>query len=259
MNDEFLFRYISFETFVGMVQNEALTFVLPSVWDDTQEETPFIQMVKKKESVIDRAFFIALHNKTYAQSWSELAESDAMWRIYAYNNRSVRIKVSKEKIGLLDNVNIVPVIYSDEQFDLETLNNQTFLSSLAYKRTAFCHEKEIRLISHYKYHDEEDATQHIKALLVINEHPKMIDILDSMFPNMEKEEQVNQLAELLNKGNKCQKIKDISYAHIPNFIDGVLVHPFAPDWYVDIVCEYCKRNNIPFEGKSRLYSDLTEV
>ena len=31
---QYLYRYISFETFVGMVQKQALTFVLPKVWDD---------------------------------------------------------------------------------------------------------------------------------------------------------------------------------------------------------------------------------
>ena len=48
MESEFLYRYIGFETFVDMVQKNALTFVLPSVWDDPQEESPFIQMVKKR-------------------------------------------------------------------------------------------------------------------------------------------------------------------------------------------------------------------
>ena len=68
MESEFLYRYIGFETFVDMVQKNALTFVLPSVWDDPQEESPFIQMVKKRDSGIDRAFLLAMRNKIYAQS-----------------------------------------------------------------------------------------------------------------------------------------------------------------------------------------------
>ena len=95
MENEFLYRYVSFETFVGMVQKNALTLVLPSEWDDPQENSPFAQFVAKIESDLEQAFFVAMHNKIYAQSWSELSESDAMWRIYAYNNRAVRIKVSK--------------------------------------------------------------------------------------------------------------------------------------------------------------------
>lgn len=259
MNNEFIYRYVSFETFVGMVQSKALTFVLPSVWDDSQEESPFIQMIKKTESVIDRAFYIALHNKTYAQSWSELSESDAMWRIYAYNNRALRVKVAKNKIELLNNVKSIPVTYSDEKFDCGKLDEQTYISCLVYKRTAFCHEKEIRLISHHIFKDKDDIDQHIKALLVMGEHPDYIKILDSMFPDMGLEEKIDRIAEITNMGHNGKKTKEISYAHISNFIDGILVHPFAPDWYVDIVCEFCKTNNIPFEGKSSLYSKDLEA
>lgn len=253
MDSDFLYRYISFETFVGMVQKNALAFVLPSVWDDPQEESPFIQMVKKRDSAIDRAFLYAMHNKIYAQSWSELAESDAMWRIYAYNNRAIRIKVSREKIDLLDTAKVVPVTYSDEPFDYEKFDEYVFFTSLAYKRTAFCHEKEVRLISPYLYRGEEDAEEHIKALLIVSEHPDMVKILDSMYPGLEVEEKVQRIAELLNRGNACKQTKDISFSHITGFISGVMVHPMAPDWYVEVVQEFCKRSNIPFEGKSELY------
>lgn len=253
MENEFLYRYISFETFVDMVQKNALTFVLPSVWDDPQEESPFIQMVKKKNSGLEEAFFIAIHNKIYAQSWSELAESDAMWRIYAYNNRAVRVKVSMDCIAQLDAVKVVPVTYSDEVFDYEELNERTFFNSLAYKRTAFCHEKEVRLISRYQYRDEGDAEEHIKALMIMNEHPDRIEILESMYPGIEWREKLTRIVELLNIGDNCRTTKDVSFAHIPDFISGIMVHPMAPKWYVGVVQEFCRRNKIPFEGQSELY------
>ena len=253
MESEFLYRYISFETFVGMVQKNALTFVLPSVWDDPQEESPFIQMVKNKDSALENAFFIAVHNKIYAQSWSELAESDAMWRIYAYNNRSVRLKVARDRIEHLDSVKVVPVTYSDEPFTYSKFDEQTFFTSLAYKRTAFCHEREIRLITQYLYRDEEDVEEHIKALMVVNEHPDRIKILESMYPDLELEEKLDRMIALLNIGDSCKKTKDVSFSHITDFISGVMVHPMAPAWYVEVVREFCRRNNIPFEGKSELY------
>ena len=253
MESEFLYRYVSFETFVGMVQKNALTFVLPSVWDDPQEESPFIQMVKKKESELEKAFFIAMHNKIYAQSWSELAESDAMWRIYAYNNRAVRVKVSRASIDQLDTVKVVPVTYSDKEFDYEGLSERTFFTSLAYKRTAFCHEKEVRLITQYQYRDKDDAEEHIKALMVVNEHPDRVKILESMYPGIEWQEKIERIVELLNIGENCKRTKYVSFSHIQDFISGVMVHPMAPGWYVEVVREYCNRNNIPFEGKSTLY------
>lgn len=244
---------MSFETFVCMVQKEALTFVLPSVWDDPKEDLPFKQFIDKIEFGSEIAFLIAAHNKTYAQSWSELAESDAMWRIYAYNNRSLRIKVSKEKISRLNDVHIVPVEYSDEPFERKDSCTEALLSSLAYKRTAFCHEKEIRLISTYRFEDKLDAELHIKAVYIQYEHPDRIKILETMFPDIEFEEKLERLGELLNIRDGRKETKDVSYAHIPNFIDGVMVHPLAPQWYVNVIQEFCSRNQIPFEGKSKLY------
>lgn len=254
MENEFLYRYIGFETFVDMVQNNALTFVLPSVWDDPKEKLPFFQLVNKKGSAARMAFLIALENKAYAQSWSELAESDAMWRIYSYSNRALRIKIKKSNVNLLDNVTAIPVKYSDEPFDSQNFDENEFLHSLAYKRTAFCHEREVRLISHYKYKDEQDAMQHIKAVYVIHEHPNRIKLAENLFPDLEMEEQIDRIVELLNVGKKQKQTKKISYEHIPNFIEGVLVHPLAPTWYVEVIEEYCKRNNVTFEGQSKLYS-----
>ena len=254
MESEFLYRYISFETFVGMVQKNALTLVLPSEWDDPQENSPFEQFVAKIESDLEQAFFVAMHNKIYAQSWSELSESDAMWRIYAYNNRAVRIKISKNKLDQLDEVKAVPVIYSDEAFDCKKIDERAFFSSLAYKRTAFSHEKEVRIIKRFRYRNTEDAELHIKALMVVNEHPQMRDVLDSVFPEMTIEEKVKELVSLLNVGKEIKKTYDVSFSQIPDFIEGVLVHPMAPEWYVDVVREFCVRNNVPFEGKSKLYT-----
>lgn len=254
MEKNYLYRYISFETFVGMVQNKALTFVLPLVWEDPYEESPFRQLVNKNKSAVEMAFFIAAHNKTYAQSWSKLAESDAMWRIYAHNNRAVRIKVSQDKIDLLDSVRAVPVTYSDEPFSCEAFSEDALFLALAYKRTAFEHEKEVRLINQYKYCDEQDAVQHIKAVFVQHEHPERVKMLETMFPDVEWEEKMECLLDLLNAGDKCKKTKEVSYAHIPGFVDGVMVHPLAPEWYVEVVRNFCEKNSICFEGKSELYT-----
>lgn len=253
MDSEFLYRYISFETFVGMVQKSALTLVLPSMWDDPQEDNPFFQMLQNEDSEIRKAFYLAAHQKTYAQCWSELAESDAMWRIYAYNNRSVRVKVSRNNMARLEQVRIVNVTYSDEAFDCDKVDERNFFTSLAYKRTAFCHEKEVRLIKLYQYRDKEDAIRHVNAFVIVSEHPDRVEILEGMYPELELEEKIDRIVELLNIGDKCKKTSDISFAHIPDFISGVMVHPLAPEWYVEVVREFCNRNSIPFEGKSELY------
>ena len=51
----------------------------------------------------------------------------------------------------------------------------------------------------------------------------------------------------------CKPTIDIPIPNINEFIKGVMVHPFANDWYVDIVKSVCDRFNLPFDGKSELY------
>ena len=67
--------------------------------------------------------------------------------------------------------------------------------------------------------------------------------------------QIEEAAKMLNIGEERQKKLDVSFENIPDFIAGVKIHPMAPDWYVDVVNEYCNRNGIAFDGKSLLYSN----
>ena len=250
----FLYRYISFEAFVGMIQKKALTFVLPETWDDPKENTPFYNLVMSRENIFDKLTLLVIHEKTYGQCWTRLFESDAMWRIYSFNNRAIQIKTSEDKLRLLSEVKLVPVIYSDE-IDLSGLSGtDAYLKSLAIKRSAFSHENEVRLIKHYKFTDEDDVEQHIKAFLAVNDHPQKIEIIDSMYPGLSLEDKVDHIAQLLNIGTARVKTLDVSFDNIPDFIEGVRVHPLAPEWYVDVVREYCKRNELPFDGKSALYA-----
>lgn len=250
-----LYRYISFETLVGMIQSQALTFVLPEVWDDPKEYAPYENYISHLDNLYEKILFECLRLKTYCQCWTRLAESDAMWRIYSYNNHAVRLRISQDKIKLLDGVQACPVAYSDD-FEISVSQGEdAVLKTLALKRTAFKHEKEVRLVKHYKFSGTDDAEKHIKAYLAISEHPQRLEIVENLFPNQSIKEQVEGIVKILNIGNGAQKKMDVSFSHIPGFIEGVLVHPLAPAWYVDIVREFCERNNVPFEGKSTLYSE----
>ena len=73
---------------------------------------------------------------------------------------------------------------------------------MAYKRTAFCHEKEVRLINAYRYKDEQDVQQHVKAVLVQYEHPERVKIIESLFSDEEFDKKMERLIELLNLGDK---------------------------------------------------------
>lgn len=253
--DEYLYRYVSFETFVGMVQSKALTFVLPELWEDPKECASFIHHVTHLNNVYEQLMLWSMYHKTFCQCWTILAESDAMWRIYSHNNRSLRISVKRDNISLLDNVKAIEIEYSDD-FDCKFEHGVGgYLKTLSRKRTAFEHEKEIRLIKHYRFAGEDDLKQHIYAYLAISGHPDRHEVLEKNFPGESLEEKIQAVVQTLNIGNEAKQFINVSFAHINGFIDNVLVHPFAPEWYADIVREFCTNNEIRFAGKSNLYSE----
>lgn len=252
--EEYLYRYISFEAFVGMVQSQALTFVLPELWEDPKEGAPFQQLLEQLDSVYEKAMLYSVYCKTYGQCWTKLPESDAMWRIYSFNNRAIQIEASVKQLAKLPNITILPVEYMNEIQFGPAQGIDAFLKSMAIKRCAFEHEKEVRLINYYKFLDNDDLERHIKAVLAISEHPQRIEIIESLFPCQSLEERIAGVVELLNVGSTRKSTLDVSFAHIPALISGVKVHPLAPSWFVSIVKEFCKRNSVPFEGKSTLYA-----
>lgn len=252
---EYLYRYISFESFVGLVQNKALTFVLPELWDDPKEGVPFFKFLNSIEDDFEKIMYYSIYHKTFGQCWTKLSESDAMWRIYSYNNRAVQIKVDTDKLLLLKDVRIVPVEYTDSYIVDSSKKMESFYKSLAIKRVAFQHENEVRLIVNYKFKSGDDFENHAKALLLFFQHPQWEELLESLYPEMPIKKQIEEAAKMLNIGEERQKKLDVSFENIPDFIAGVKIHPMAPDWYVDVVNEYCNRNGIAFDGKSLLYSN----
>ena len=224
------------------------------MWDDPKENSAFFEYVKKEKTVFNKVVAMIIRDKTYCQCWSLLSESDAMWRIYSYDNKAIQLKTSFEKIKMLDNIDIVPVLYSDDLVvDVTHDKKDVLLKSFGVKRVAFEHEKEVRLVNHYRFNDFEDCEKQVRAFLAMHQHPNMVEIFESLDCGETIEERVKKCAELLNLGNSKKTTKKISFKDVPNFIEGVKVHPLAPDWYVEIVNEYCRRNDIDFNGRSELY------
>lgn len=252
----YLYRYVPFEIFVGMIQSKTLTFVLPELWDDPKECACFKHNLARLNDIYEQLMLLSVYHKTFCQCWTTLAESDAMWRIYSYNNRALRLSIKRDNVRLLDNVKAIEVEYSDDlDCELKSPGESGYLRTLSRKRTAFEHEKEVRLIKRYLFSGDDDLRQHIYAWLAISEHPSHIEVLESHFPGESIEEKAEAVIRTLNIGNSAEQVVNVSFAHIHGFIESVLVHPFAPDWYVNIVQEFCARNEIRFEGKSTLYSE----
>lgn len=261
-----LYRYISFEQLVDLQQRQALTLVLPEVWEDPTEKQIFNSIISKVDHPYAKAQLEIYKGQTFCQSWTTLDESDAMWRIYSSNNKSIRIQANEYDLLDLDNELVAKdVEYSNKTIDLPRIPDseiddyidiiaQSVLDSLTRKRTAFSHEKEVRLICALKIEGTEwgmidyyiayfAQCGDLSTVSELCKHNHRIDPSNKL-----------QICQLLNKDDARKTTKEISFAKNPGLIRGVMVHPLAPDWYVETVKTFCDRHSIPFDGKSKLYS-----
>lgn len=262
MTSDKIYRYVSFESFVDMVQTKQLTLLHPTLYEDPKEMWVYYQYQKILPTSFDEAFLQMKKAKiskvqmcnTFIQCWTSLSdETDAMWRIYSHNKLSLRISCLLENTSKLKNVICNSVDYStnlDEispEFDYTNRPEDLFIT----KRRAFSHEHEVRLIQ----------TMHVSK----NEWDNILKQMD-FYEGVNVEEVENrdgevgiiapdeyfEIQEELNL--KIQKnAHKVDYSHIENFIDDVLVNPFAPNWYVETVKEFCFQHQIRFLGKSKLY------
>lgn len=257
MAQQFLYRYISFEQLVSLVQKQALTFVLPSRWEDPEEKNKLYEDSSRLPDFYEKFMVLLFCLKSYAQSWTSLAESDAMWRIYSYGQRSLRIRTSIEKINMLNSVQMRPVVYSDTCADMGEKSLENALNILSRKRTAFSHEQEYRLIKTIVPSSQDELINEAKTLFLAACVNKDIEFSRKIYKKIWETDLDGDLEKLKPyiKNRREPSSVDVPFSHIKNFIEGVMVNPFAPDWYVDTVKEYCNRADIYFDGKSMLYSD----
>ena len=96
---QFIYKYMSFDKFIAMVEKQELYLTRIDHWDDTFEGYLLSHYLTH-----DGRFSFVTHRQAikecilksiYAQSWTcDGQESDAMWRIYSKDCKGVRIKCS---------------------------------------------------------------------------------------------------------------------------------------------------------------------
>lgn len=272
-SDSKLSRYVSFESFVNMVLKKQLAFVTYDTWQDPYEGF----VIKAMQTTEGRADILKwFENKklnnlppeiciqllerfskaVHLQSWTKSPETDALWRIYSHNGNSIRIETTRKNVEKIDSLKIFEVNYGQTNLERELgkifVNNQILIHhAFLWKRNAFLHEKEIRLISNYDHEyapvDQRRPESEIKMFK------------EGMKALLSKGEITQQqydtgIENILKENTNKQGVKYISYAHIPDFIESVIVHPNATDWFVDTVKYFCESNEINFHGKSDLYT-----
>ncbi|MEL6092687.1 DUF2971 domain-containing protein [Plesiomonas shigelloides] len=157
-----IYRIIPYDRFIELFDTKKNTLVKTKKWEDTFENLALKSKLKFPDgSQVE----LDTHERLYGQCWTTSKASDAMWRIYSPDKRSVRIRTTVDKLLtslIMANVNtsmtqecIGKVEYLPESEIVNrakkafTSNGQiTFSSlfrSLLHKRKAFEHEKEIRL------------------------------------------------------------------------------------------------------------------
>lgn len=160
--DKSVYRILPFDRLIEIFETNKMTISSPSKWDDPFENILFNSVFRYGSKTIK----MSLHNKCYAQSWCLNSQSDALWRIYSPNKSCVRIKSSIRKLisslssavgqGHTKGVFIGKVAYYSPKQLIEQAKNlganildsnpSNLAKSLLFKRRAFSHEKEIRLI-----------------------------------------------------------------------------------------------------------------
>ncbi|MEN8194557.1 MAG: hypothetical protein ABFS12_17185 [Bacteroidota bacterium] len=107
----------------------------------------------------------------------------------------------------------------------------------------------MRLVKHYKFADTDDANKHLTAYLAIN---APLHQYFERFDEHQLEDEIKRLVKMLNQ-NIQEKVIHVSFEKVEDFLESVLLNPFAPDWLNETLEIFCNNNDINYIGKSQLY------
>lgn len=162
-HDNHIYRIMSYDRFLELFDTKKNTLVSPNKWEDTFENYALKSTLKFPDGTEVK---LDTHHRLFGQCWTTSKASDAIWRIYSHDKKSVRIRTTINKLLMslvIANVNtsmtescIGKVRYLSEK-EITRLAKGAFTNtgqmtfgslfrSLLVKRKAFKHEKEIRLI-----------------------------------------------------------------------------------------------------------------
>ncbi|WP_017416061.1 DUF2971 domain-containing protein [Clostridium tunisiense] len=152
--DTKLYRYMCLSQFMSFAETHKTYLTKLLFWED-KWEIP----TRKFLSEIDNCFNYNTEreylNGLYGQCWSLEGVSDALWRIYSREDEGILIQTTVEKFSLIKEINfgmLSPVIYYENlnQVSKKLTDGDVKKNDLIqglFKRKAFEHEKEVRLIT----------------------------------------------------------------------------------------------------------------
>lgn len=163
--DTVIYRVFPFWRALQLVQTHALALVRPRMWDD-----PFENIVMSGTVVTPTgpASIESTRDSWYGQCWTTTSESDAMWRIYSGEKTGVRVATTVGKLfaavcpkpddwtwmtHFIGRVEYLSEREIEDMIGGMTFSglamgggNERFAQTLLFKRDAFRHEQEVRVL-----------------------------------------------------------------------------------------------------------------
>lgn len=260
-----LCRYIPFEQLTQIVETKSLYFAKPfEAWDDKCEG--YLYRALKDGSLVSKEEFLELFSENErnevivsinsckdirAMSWSHSYDDINLWMSYSYGEKAVMVAVNKDELlkltyeynGLTDEQ--FSRVFGKKGIQLEGFD----LFDNAKKMPIF--PQPITYVSKMSICGEmEELRNTYDSQGTINWcYPIILGRKRDAF-SFGKEIRV-MINTPFFSGEKAKQ----GFVNIPDInklIEGVMVHPKAPSYYVSIIQEYCINHKIRFLGKSKV-------
>ena len=173
--DKPIFRVLSVNRLFQLFEDKVNVLVNPKLWEDPFENYIMNSTGEMKDGEM---FSIGFRDNFYGQCWSKTRESDGIWRIYSPQKNGARIQTTPRKLlnslySQADEFKDISCFLGKVNYyttpklkDLLEKNGFSWLTdgtgrgqaqTLLFKRTAFKHENEIRLIYNSNNKDEQKS------------------------------------------------------------------------------------------------------
>ena len=160
-----IFRIFPIHRLFELFEQQSNVLVNPKLWDDPFENFIMNSTIRFKSGI---SLGVGFRENLYGQCWSQTRESDALWRIYSPNKDGVRVMTTPKKLlealfrnDVYPNSKRSAFIGKVQYYKTEKLikllqkkgadwildpSGRGPAQSLLFKRLAFKHENEVRLI-----------------------------------------------------------------------------------------------------------------
>lgn len=226
-NTMLLWRYVELARLVSVLSDKKLHFARSDTFQDRHEGSVTYPMQKALKLQFADKLNITRTLSVFRQKEMKESmfiscwcmgpdESEAMWKLYCGDKYGVAITAVYKELESsfsTSQVQIAPIKYIDYQ--KQSFPQDNLLYPFFHKRIAFAHEKEVRII---KWHSDQMQDGGDTKKITTEELKKYQD-------------EMQRRREL-----KSARGMGISLEwDVEKCIKNIVVHPYAPEWYYDIV------------------------